>query len=764
MNRWHEPQGITVAAEFAAQVGGHPFLAETLWRRGIRDVEAARRFLNPDRYHPASADDLPDMQKAVDRIFVAIDRSETICVWGDFDVDGQTSTALLVSALTNLGADVTYYIPHRETEGHGVHIPRLSAILNEGVQLILTCDTGIAAHTAVDFARSQSVDTIITDHHQLPAELPNAVAAVNPQRLKAGHPLRTLPGVGCAYKLVEALYRHVGLLDDVSQYLDLVALGIVADVAEVIGDTRYLLQRGLGILRQTQRLGLVTMIEQANIVQARIDVETIGFALAPRLNALGRLDDANVAVELLTTSNVERARILVNRLEGLNAQRKLISDQVFQAAQQQIEQDPTLLNYAALVLSHEKWPGGIIGIVANRLVELYNRPVILLSTPPDDFARGSARSVAGLDITAAIAANADFLNSYGGHTMAAGLSLLPQHIPDFRRGISRTVTEMLGTVDTTPTLTIEAFLSLADIHEGLLDALEQLSPFGPGNPAPVLATQRLTLNTQRTVGRTGEHLRLTVEDEQGTTKDLLWWRADPDQLPPGRFDAAYTVQANDYQGRREIQLQLVDIRPVDEEPLDFRQRATIEIVDWREDADPEHSIQQLHDTLVWAEGKHIPNPQCVTRHDLRPAASLAIWTTPPGADELRAALDAVNPAKVYLFAVNPGTDAVQAFLQHFGGLVKHVLGTSDGKTSIAALAAAGAHRESTVRAAIDWLAARGHVRVVREEEGTIWLAPADQPSGEDQTKTTARLASLLQETAAYRGYFRRTDAKLLLGV
>jgi len=331
--RWIDPVPINVPEALREAVGGHPLVAEILARRGIRTREAAQGFLNPDCYTPVSPSGLPDMDSAVARLRSAIRIHEPICVWGDFDVDGQTSTALLVSALRDLGGNVDYHIPNRASEGHGINLLNLKRIIDAGAKLIVTCDTGISAHEAVDYANSRGIDVVITDHHNLPPDLPNACAVIDPKRLPDDHPLRELPGVGVAYKLIEALKG------DSPTLLDLVALGIVADVALQVRDTRYLLQRGLAAMRNTQRLGLQAMIELAEIDPARINEEQIGFALAPRLNALGRLEDANLAVELLTTHDLERARILAQRLEGLNAQRKLLTEQVFGAAQAQIEQD-----------------------------------------------------------------------------------------------------------------------------------------------------------------------------------------------------------------------------------------------------------------------------------------------------------------------------------------------------------------------------------------------------------------------------------------
>ena len=825
MKTWINPQPALVTPEFAALIGGHPLLAATLARRGIIDPHAAQAFLDPAAYMPASPFDLPDMEKAVERIQRAIQEKERILIWGDFDVDGQTSTALLVSALRELGADVVYYIPNRHTEGHGVYIPKLGQLIDSGVRLVVTCDTGISAHEAVDYANTRGVDVIITDHHLLPPELPAAYAAVNPQRLPVGHPLRTLPGVGCAYKVVEGLYqiilgrgdsasrpydlndttpnrpydlndttpnrpydlndttpnrpydlndttpnRPYDLNDVVlSKYLDLVALGIVADVAEQIEDTRYLLQRGLALLRQTERLGLRVMIEQAGINPLQLNEGHIGFALGPRLNALGRLDDANVAVELLTTTDLETARILANRVEGLNNERRMESDHVLKAAIAQIERDPMLLNSSVLILSHEGWPGGIIGIVASRLVERYSRPVILLTTAPNEpLARGSARSISGIDITAALAQNQDMLTTFGGHTMAAGLSLPLERIADLRRALSRTIKALPGAADTTPTLRIDGYLPLSEITPQLIESLDRLAPFGPGNPPLILATEKITLKNQRTIGRTGDHLRLTVEDEDGDVASVLWWQAEPESIPKGRFDLAYTVRINDFQGKREVQLEWVDARPVDEEPLTFSQRASVEILDYRDVSDPAAALQilsqaEITNRMIWGEGKTPPNLEAKMRHQLRPAPTLVIWNTPPSAAEYRAALEIVNPAKVILFAFNPGTDAVQTFLQHFAGAIKFALNQRGGEVDLDELAAAVAHRPTTARAGLDWMAARGHIMIAQDKGHLITLADGTGKEEKDKlSATTARLAELLKETANYRAYFKRADKDSLI--
>jgi single-stranded-DNA-specific exonuclease len=407
----------------------------------VTTPEAARAFLSP-RIIPCPPDALPDLPKAVEILDESLSNSKTILIWGDFDVDGQTSTTLLVDAFLSLGLKIAWYIPNRLRESHGIRLDSLSEqISSVRPDVLLTCDTGVSAHDAVDYAKSRGLATLITDHHDLPPTLPDADAVIDPKRLPADHPLASLPGVGVAYKLVEHLYTQYGRAQELPRFLDLVALGIVADVAQQTHDTRYLLQIGLDQLRNTRRIGLQALIEIAGIPPERLNATDIGFQLGPRLNAAGRLDDARPVVELLTTTDPTRARLLALQLEGLNNQRRLLNRQIYAAAQEQIARDPSLLDWEALVLAHSAWHPGIIGIVASRLAEHYQRPVVLLAESEDGPARGSARSVPGYDIGAAVAAQSDLLLSHGGHPGAAGLSLNSNDIPAFRRRLSNTLRE-----------------------------------------------------------------------------------------------------------------------------------------------------------------------------------------------------------------------------------------------------------------------------------------------------------------------------------
>ncbi len=760
MTRWLDPPPVN--ADSLDSLNLPPLIAGTLVRRGFATPDSAKAFLDPGLYTPSSADQLPGMSAAAGRIALAIRRNERICIWGDFDVDGQTATTLLVQTLRALGANVMYYIPVRAKESHGVHIPKLAEIIDGGAQLILTCDTGITAHDAVDYANSRGVDVVITDHHDPGESLPKALAVTNPKLLPKGHPLSTLPGVGVAYKLAENLLTHhaprtTSLTPDT--LLDLTALGIVADVAELQGDTRYLLQRGLEQLRRTGRTGLQAVFKLAGLQPSNLTEEHIGFQLGPRLNALGRLGDANPAVELLLTDDPSRANVLAAQIEGLNTQRQLLTSQVYRAAEAQLQTDPSLLNYPVLVLANPSWPGGVLGIAASRLVERYGKPVILLNAPEGDLARGSARSVDGVHITEAIAAQKDLLRGFGGHPMAAGLALETADIPKFRERIGRTVARMQGAAFVPePELQIDAWLPIPDLTLDLAAELDQLAPFGPGNPPLVLASRNLTIRNAGKIGRGGDHLKLAVEDEAGNLQSVLWWNGDLEALPEtgSRVDLAYKLRASDFRGVKQVQLEFVALRVVEEAAVEVKKKG-IEIRDWRLES---RKIERLTDeVVVWAEGSDKARGK--PRYELRQADEFAIYTTPPSPAELREALEMVRPKTVYVFGISPLEETPEAFLNRLAGLAKYAINKKGGKAALAELAAATAQREVAVRLGLEWLAAGGHLEFEIENGLVTFSAGSKAANPYSMQDLFTALKGMLDESAAFRAYFSKADLKSL---
>lgn len=756
--RWIDPQPVRVDARLLDFVQGKTGLAEALTRRGITTPELARPFLDPAHYLPCAPAELPDLTQTADHIDRAVLRGETILVWGDFDVDGQTATAILVSALRTIGANVRYYIPVRERESHGVQPDRLAALLDAATRVVLTCDTGVSAHDTALIARQHGVDFLITDHHTLPEELPDAAAIVNPQRLDTGHPLRPLSGAGVAYKLAEELLGRRGML--ATNLLDLAALGTVADQAPLIAENRYLVQRGLERMQSTDRLALLALCETAEIDPANVSEEHIGFALAPRLNAIGRLGDAAPVVEFLLTSDPTFARVTAAQLDGLNAERKLLCDRVYQSALALIGENTRWLDLPALVLAQPDWHPGVVGIVASRLVEIFARPVVLLVAPPDQPLRGSARSITGVNLIQAIEEQSDLLLAFGGHPMAAGMSLMPENLSAFREGLARSVDAQLAGRPLEPELHIEVYQPITSARLKRIEEYAPLAPFGQGNPPLTFATRNLTLRDSRIIGSTGEHLRLVVADDSGETRTVFWWQGAGQPLPEGRFDLAYSLRSSDYRGQREVQIEWLNARPaVDFIRLDEKPDRPV-LLDFRSVVDPTaHLLEWVNagHALVWAEGGAQLPVETLKRHELTEAESLVVWTPPPNRALLMAAIRTVQPKKVVFFGEQFFDDRPQPFLSRLAGLVRYCLTERKGWVNVTELSAATAQTERAVRLGLAWLAARGHITRVSPESDAMQFVTGGFNRPPDLQRIEKELTILLEETAAFRSYYLRAD-------
>lgn len=757
--KWIEPEPIEPSEDLRQAAGGPGLVAQTLARRGIDTPQAAAAFLDPAAYTPADPADLPDLARAVERARRAIAQREPIAVWGDFDADGQTSTTLLLESLRALGGQVKGYVPTR-SEGHGLYKLGVQRMVDEGARLVITCDTGVTAHAAAAYAGHLGAEVIVTDHHTPEDSLPPAAAVVNPHRLPPGHPLQHLAGVGVAYQLARGLSPAVA-----DRALDLVALGTVADVSVLLDDNRYLVQRGLDALRHTDRPGLLALYEQAGLDPEGMSEEHISFVVGPRLNALGRLADAADGVELLITDDPVRARTLATEVEGLNARRQWLTKQVTDAALAQVEREPALLrDYQVLLLSHPTWPAGIIGVVAGRLAERFGRPCVLVSAPPNQLARGSGRSIPGVDLISALRDCAPLLETFGGHPGAAGFAVEPERIPELRRALSNAVAARVEVLPE-PELAIDAYVTLADLSLDLVAEIDRLAPFGRGNPALTLAVRDLHITSEAPIGRTGEHRRLTVEDEQERTQTVFWWQGAGWPLPRGPFDLALTLRSSDYRGLAELQVEWIDAREHEPAPVEVRAGPAFEVRDYRAEPQPALLLQGLAesgDVQVWAEGHRPEGIEARTRQQLEPAPRLALWTLPPGPRVWRAAMERVQPEQVILFGHDAGLDEAGPFLERLAGMVRFALRTHEGRLDLAAAAAALGHRPLTVEAGLDWLAAGGQVRVVEKGE-THWRLARGGGGGHPQEAEQAhqRLEALLAETAAYRDYLRHAPPEAL---
>lgn len=763
---WLDAEDSPIPPSIWQLAGENSLLARTLARRGFKSFEEARAFLDHHFYHPADPFEMPDVEQGVDVIHKAILTGKKIGVWGDFDVDGQTATTLLVATLKSLGAQVHYYIPIRERESHGVHIDGLEQMIAEGVKIVLTCDTGISAHHAADFLRQRGIGLVITDHHTLPEQLPAADAVINPQRLPVDHPMHSLAGVGTAFVFAQALCKKMGKPELVEEHLDLVALGCVADLAILRGDTRYWVQRGLELLRDPRRPALMQLMQNAEITPAHLNEQHIGFSLAPRLNAIGRLGDANPVVEFLSSTDPQAVAVFAAQLEGYNSQRRFLTEQVFLSALQQIDQDPRALDYAVLVLHHPEWPGGINGIVASRLVEIFQRPVILLSSPPGQPMRGSARSIEGINITAAIASAQNVLIGFGGHPMAAGLALPAENFLEFRRLVSAHVELQRAQNRQKPVLTVDAWLQISDLNLDFILELERLAPFGAGNPPLVFASRNLTVLDAVSIGKTQEHLMTVVEDDEGNTRRVIWWQGARSILPEGRFDLAYHARPVNFGGDLEVQLEWIVARPLETETIRLSDISHREVIDLRSSEDALQEISRLNipadQILFWGDGEIGLDRSVKQRWELSPAETLIICSPPPSQRILSEAIQKVRPQRIILCSLEHPSDKPQSFLQALTGMIRYAIKRNGGKVVIPRLAAALNQRDDTILTGVDWLVGKGFIRIIERAPDFLVIAEGGLPDPLQVKEKEARLRFLLDESRAFREFYQQATPNSLI--
>lgn len=561
--KWHLPSfDWHAVAGLVRELSISPITAKVLLNRGIATAEEGRVFFNGTLSDLSSPWDLPGMEAAVQRIVRGIRAKEKTLVFGDYDVDGITATAMVVSFLKHLDVPVGYYIPERSA-GYGLTLEALQDIHRQGYSLIITVDCGISATAEIAYGRKLGLDFVITDHHEPGDMLPDCEAVINPKAGCCRHQARELAGVGVAFKLLQGLAERLGLApESLFSYLDLVTLGTIADVVPLVGENRIIVKNGLALLQDSGRTGVRALLEAVGVGDGQLTPNQVAYALAPRLNAAGRMASPLIALEMLLTHSVQRARELALKLNELNATRQLLVQQVMQEALAMIEQEAGAWLQPVTVLASPLWHPGVIGIVAAKLADMLFKPVILL-TVEGELAKGSGRSVPGFDLFQGIRHCQDLLVKAGGHSQAVGLTVALEHLEEFRDRINCFAAEVLKTTRLEPTLPIEAEVLPGQLDFQLLDELAQLQPFGYGNPEPVLALRSTIIRDCRTVGKEGEHLKFQVlagqEALDGIGFNMAAVLKELDLTGP--VDLAFRLQRNLWNGQAKLQLVLEDIKP-----------------------------------------------------------------------------------------------------------------------------------------------------------------------------------------------------------
>ncbi|WP_347103901.1 single-stranded-DNA-specific exonuclease RecJ [Streptococcus anginosus] len=536
----------------AKKLGLEASVANLVYQRGIQTEEALRDFLEPSLDQLHDPYELHDMDKAVTRIRQAIENYEQILIYGDYDADGMTSASIVKEALEQLGAECQVYLPNRFTDGYG---PNASVykyfIENQGISLIVTVDNGVAGHEAIELAQSMGVDVIVTDHHSMPEVLPDAYAIIHPEHPEADYPFKHLAGCGVAFKLATALLEEVQV-----ELLDLVAIGTIADMVSLTDENRILVKYGLSVLKNTQRIGLQELFKIAGIQENEVDEETVGFQIAPRLNALGRLDDPNPAIELLTGFDEDDARDIALMINQKNEERKEIVQKIYDEAKTMVDPDNPVQ-----VLAGEGWNPGVLGIVAGRLLEELHQPVIVLNIE-NDLAKGSARSIEAVDIFEALDPHRDLFVAFGGHAGAAGMTLEVSKLEALSQVLATYIEDNQVDLSTKNALFLDEELALPDLTLETLKNFEKLAPFGMDNKKPVFYLKDFKVENARTMGAGNTHLKLKVSQADAVFEVVAFGLGDlaTEFSQTKNLELAVTLSVNKWNGQTSLQLMLVDAR------------------------------------------------------------------------------------------------------------------------------------------------------------------------------------------------------------
>lgn len=536
-----------------------PLIATILLNRGITE---------PDSFVAPSEEALLDpflmlgMEQATERILSAIKNNEKIAIYGDYDVDGITSTAIMVKFLRSHKADVIYYIPDRNEEGYGINMDAINKIHAAGVTLLITVDCGITAVKEIAYAKELGIDTIITDHHECKDETPQAFCLLNPKQPECNYPFKKLAGVGVAFKLLQALTlkMHFHMRELIDEYIDFVAIGTIADVMPLVGENRIIVKRGLELLKYTVNRGIRALADVAEINLSDVQTGTIGFMLAPRINAAGRMGDPRCAVELLLANDEMTAKKYAQILNDKNCERQETEIKILEDALNIIETTPSIKDDFVIVLSHEGWHHGIIGIVASKISERFNKPCILISTDNEN-GKGSGRSIRSFNLFKALENSSHLMQKFGGHELAAGLSIKPENIDEFRKEINAYAKNLLTEDDFMPILYIDSELPPPFINMNTAEKLSILEPYGMGNACPLFYARNFMVSQIRPLSD-GKHIKLILTSDNYCIESVGFNMGELIDILKinDTIDIAFSIDINIYRGARQLQVLLKDVK------------------------------------------------------------------------------------------------------------------------------------------------------------------------------------------------------------
>lgn len=745
-------KGVSIPQEVLDACGGDELVARIFYNRGYKNPETIRQMLNPELYVPTKPDEFPDMPRAVDRILRAADNEEKICVYGDYDVDGVTSTVTLVECLNFFTSKVVYHVPDRFAEGYGMNEEIVRKLAQDGVSLIITCDCGISNVREITLAKELGMDVVLTDHHTVPDELPPADAILNPKLLEEGHRARNISGCGMVYFLCLALLEKKGFPDRAERFLDMLALSLIADVVSLNGENRYLLQKALPALFNTRRIGLRQLLEVAERNGKLENEEDVAFQIAPRINAAGRMDTARLPVELFLCQDLEKARIMAEKIDSLNTERKRVQQSIVDEAVEMVETRKK--NKTILVLYKEYWHHGIIGIAAGRICELYRKPAILFSLKEDGItAVGSARSIEEVNIYELIKECSGKLLKFGGHSQAAGLSIRKDDIEEFISQIEMEAENRYFIKDMV-NVNADMELGIEDINEELYDRIQSAGPYGEGFEAPCFCIRNVIVLSDRMTEK--KHHIMVLEDQKGNRIPAVKWFGEDESFEGRCFDVTCRIGRNNYSKDAGIQLTL---EYMVESFGKFKKLFEGEIIDERKTT-VENLLRKYPNAQIFYEGLQTACPveNTIDRFSVKNCKELVFLSTPANTEIFKEVIALANPEKVIINFAVLSNYTFKGFVLNLLGLIKHIIKRRDGRAYIDELSLKLCVEENIVKAGLKYLGSSGMLNyTLSDDEQKVYLSEGKGVADRNAFMAKKNLSDALAEKNAYQQFILKME-------
>ena len=735
-------------------------LALLAQKRGLNSKAKLIQFIEPEKYTPLELRDFPQIMEIVDFILEHIKKDSRILIYGDYDVDGISSTSILVGALSRLSDQISYHIPDRFKEGYGLN-QEVLASYQEEIDLVISCDCGISNYDEVKFAKEAGMDFVVTDHHDLPDQLPPADYVISPRLLPEDHQGYWLPGAGMAYFLIKAVFSKAGKKGEEREFLDLLLLAIIADVVPLKGENRYLFKTGLKELQNTKRIGLKALYNELDINPLEINEKTLGFQIGPLLNSAGRIDSAEKGLKLLLAENKSKAAGLAAELNQINQHRKEISQRIYLELEK--EMDPE--QRKAVVSYDSDWHQGVIGIAAGRITENYQVPAVLMtSNQQSELITGSARSVEGININNLIAECSDLLEKHGGHAAAAGFSLKKDRLEKFKLRLQRLIDQELDEIDSELEIEADLNLELAELTEKFYQGLRLFAPFGEANLEPLFYLEGDILSSREISA--GRHKRLVLGSENNKITALWWWAGEIENNYRQQF--ACRLTENIYQGNRSLQLEIKALAPLKEKSRKVKSQPDIKkqlkVIDWRQ-----KDISELEagaaDTVYFAEGlKEYDLYPLINRNYYREAENLVLLTIPPSLAHLKEILLLTAAKKLFLINNEEQSLNINTFINKLLSLIKYSLQQENGIFKLEEAALALGAEEITVKRALEFLRAEAMLSYEYISYQELLITKGGTKDQGRSNLSSSSLKKLLKESSAFRRFIKNKDIDKIEGL